>query len=350
MASCFRTPFVIGECTRVPAIHESPLIDPLCFSVPFRRFFKHYHDSSLDVNGIVSLFRDTHRTWLKNISIRNSLINDNGLKVLLRHNLKSLSLWYCDNITRQSYHNLLEHASELEHLELGRNVDMLKHGEPNEKSPFNFQLSLPRLQSLTMIGVVLQPTVGFEHLLGLSHLNLTGCILADFSLLVLTGLPCLHTLILFNVWPLEKEWPYLCQMNRLEFLDISVASPSGHGIYKDPDLMLASLVESLPMLTHLDISGTNLAGRGVAKKQSNGSGRNSDIPGLVSRVERPLEFLGLYNTAHSASRRHDIPALNVSRGRAEVIEFCRSTNNTVNYLRAFRLRARLMRNRSCYRQ
>lgn len=74
--------------------------------------------------------------------------------------------------------------------------------------------------------------------------------------------------------------------------------------------MLATLVESLPLVTHLDISGTNLAGRGVAKKES--SGKSSDIPGLVSRVDRPLEFLGLYNTAHSACRRHDIPALTVS--------------------------------------
>lgn len=37
----------------------------------------------------------------------------------------------------------------------------------------------------------------------------------------------------------------------------------------------------------------------------------SDIPGLVSRANRPLEFLGLYNTAHSACRRHDIPARHV---------------------------------------
>ncbi len=47
----------------------------------------------------------------------------------------------------------------------------------------------------------------------------------------------------------------------------------------------------------LDISGTNLAGRGAFEADC----RNPDavvglcdIPGLVSRVDRPLDFLGLY--------------------------------------------------------
>lgn len=263
------------------------------------------------MNAIINLFRDTSRTWLKHVSIRNSLITNDGLQTLLRHNLVSLSLWYCHNVTLQSYETLLRHGSELQQLELGRNVDLLKHGEPNEKSPFNFQLDLPKLQRLTMMSVVLQASLRFDHLQELSYLNLTCCILEEFRLETLVCLPRLHTLILYNVWPLETQWPAVCSMKQLEYLDISVANSSGYGTYKDPDYLLATLVESLPKLTHLDISGTNLAGRGVANKQSNGYGKNSDIPGLVSRVDKPLEFLGLYNTAYSACRRHDIPALSV---------------------------------------
>lgn len=75
---------------------------------------------------------------------------------------------------------------------------------------------------------------------------------------------------------------------------------------------LATIIESLPMLTHLDISGTNLAGTGVAQFKASDSIRSSDIPGLVSRATNPLQFLGLYNTAHSACRRYDIPAITVS--------------------------------------
>lgn len=37
----------------------------------------------------------------------------------------------------------------------------------------------------------------------------------------------------------------------------------------------------------------------------------SDIPGLKSRVIRPLEFLGLYGTMFGACHRHDIPAKRV---------------------------------------
>lgn len=81
---------------------------------------------------------------------------------------------------------------------------------------------------------------------------------------------------------------------------------------ENPFQTLALIVESLPLLTHLDISGTNLAGTGVAQFKAHDAFRNSDIPGLISRVNNPLQFLGLYNTAHSACRRHDIPAIRVS--------------------------------------
>lgn len=37
-------------------------------------------------------------------------------------------------------------------------------------------------------------------------------------------------------------------------------------------------------------------------------GYETDIPGLISRVQRPFEFLGLYGTHFGACRRHDIPA------------------------------------------
>lgn len=65
------------------------------------------------------------------------------------------------------------------------------------------------------------------------------------------------------------------------------------------------------MLVSLDIGGTNLAGRGVAERPDKlitNCSQLCDIPGLASRVDNPLQFLGLYGTAHGACRRHDIPA------------------------------------------
>lgn len=105
-----------------------------------------------------------------------------------------------------------------------------------------------------MVGVVLQPSLKFAHLVELTYLDLTACILAEFSLEALVSLPKLTSLILFNVWPLEKEFPHLCQMKQLEVLDISVAPPTGHGIYKDPDLVRTqSLVVTVEMIMVFDL-------------------------------------------------------------------------------------------------
>lgn len=54
------------------------------------------------------------------------------------------------------------------------------------------------------------------------------------------------------------------------------------------------------------------AGTGVAQQEAKGGSHSSDIPGLESRVDRPLKFLGLYDTTNSACRRHDIPALSIA--------------------------------------
>lgn len=91
----------------------------------------------------------------------------------------------------------------------------------------------------------------------LTYLDLTACLFADFSLESLVHLPQLQTLILFNVWPLEREIPTICQLKRLQMLDISLSKPMVPS-YLYPNKTLEMIVESLPLLEHLDISGTNL--------------------------------------------------------------------------------------------
>ena len=90
------------------------------------------------------------------------------------------------------------------------------------------------------------------------------------------------------------------------------------GIYTEPNRTLAALVESLPNLTSLDISGTNLGGTGVfeaTKDCDHETMRACDIPGLISRVANPLEFLGLYKACHEACCRKQIPALKVKHSK-----------------------------------
>ena len=86
----------------------------------------------------------------------------------------------------------------------------------------------------------------------------------------------------------------------------------------NPNQVLFNLVSSLVNLEYLDISGTNLCGTGVAQRETSNkpddetSAVACDIPGLKSRVNNPLQFLGLYNAHHEACYRHHIPALKVS--------------------------------------
>lgn len=191
------------------------------------------------------------------MSLRNSTITDDGMKLLLNHKLISLSLWYCDKITHASWQHLIANGGELKNLELGKFVDVLKNHEPNEKTPLDFQLELPKLKRLVLNGVALQSSVSFSHLQELTYLDLTACLFADFSLESLVHLPQLQTLILFNVWPLEREIPTICKLNNLRMLDISLSKPMMPS-YSSPNKTLEFIAESLPFLEHLDISGTNL--------------------------------------------------------------------------------------------
>ena len=115
-----------------------------------------------------------------------------------------------------------------------------------------------------------------------------------------------------DIWSLKKIKTQrnltLKSNSLLRHLDISQYEKK-LGIYDHPNQCLKSLVTSLPDLTSLDISGTNLAGTGSYEDQRV---VKCDIPGLVSRVDNPLEFLGLYKTEHEASMRAHIPAKEIS--------------------------------------
>ena len=72
-------------------------------------------------------------------------------------------MWYCDKITTASWTKLLEHGQELKSLELGKFVDMLKYREPNEKTPIDFHINLPKLRRLILNGVALQSSITFRY-------------------------------------------------------------------------------------------------------------------------------------------------------------------------------------------
>ena len=87
------------------------------------------------------------------------------------------------------------------------------------------------------------------------------------------------------------------------------------------------IVQGLPDHSSLDISGTNLAGNGVfdnsgdaleytvtqsgSEMRERGERLKCDIGGLISRVDNPLNFLGLYKCVYEPNHRTHIPAKQV---------------------------------------
>lgn len=134
----------------------------------------------------------------------------------------------------------------------------------------------------------------------LEYLDLSGCKSIGTGD-VLLNLRNLKTLILYNVPDLDCAVISIAKLSTLRYLDISASSDRcGHG-YKHPEDQLSLLSLGLPNLTHLDISGTNLAGPLC-----------DHITGLSNRYSRPFEFLGLYLTSNEAAYRANIPALRVA--------------------------------------
>lgn len=110
----------------------------------------------------MQLFRNTSQTPLKNVALRNCTITDDGMEILLNHNLTSLSMWYCDSVTTKCWQTLTDRSCNLRVLDLGRYVDIVKHRAPNDKQAFDFQLDLPELRKLRLNAIALQADLKFR--------------------------------------------------------------------------------------------------------------------------------------------------------------------------------------------
>ncbi|XP_067009020.1 protein zer-1 homolog isoform X2 [Anabrus simplex] len=281
----------------------------------------------------VNIFQNPHTTRLRRVRLRNSSITDDGLCTLLGHNLLELDLFNCANITEGSLVHINECGESLLSLSLGSGVHLLPSSlfpedarmqEGDNISGYHrrgYILRTPNLRRLAVRHLYIQGERMYFPLLlrsltNLTHLDLSSCFdLGDLS--YLCELKNLVSLVLFNVQRLQDALESLCKLTKLRHLDISQSSEK-YGTFRNENQTLATLVESLPNLTSLDISGTNLAGTGVAEHSPSSKNENdlsmpqTDIPGLSSRVSNPFEFLGLYGTRYEACRRHDIPARMIS--------------------------------------
>jgi len=280
----------------------------------------------------IHMFRHTRVTRVSLRGQSPGSVSDRGVKYLLRHKLREIDIHNCPQITVQTLNNINKYSENLQCLYIGNSVQILpdylqpegtfsdsdsehEHdGNIYEKQ--GFIIRAPKLRKLCIRDLFVNrgPTF-FELLLHslteLTHLDLSGAYhkegMGDFRWLL--SLPKLVSLTLHNVQGVDNGLVTLCQMNQLLHLDISQCNES-RGQFLNPALFMETLVTSLSKLRSLDISGTNLAGTASDRKLY--TQFMCDIAGLDSRVEKPLDFLGLYKTHNDASSRLHIPALSVS--------------------------------------
>ncbi|KAI5735659.1 hypothetical protein M8J77_021082 [Diaphorina citri] len=334
-----------------------------CEDVKFPReisekFLSMYEKSGgIVIDSFVDTFLTKDITHMKSVKLRNAEVSDSGMQKLLSHHVQELELIKCANVSQASLEVLNMSSDQLYSLSLGPHCSMFPDclesevvvGEKQRADDFmmtDFEINIngratssgsltykqrgyilkaPKLRRFSLIGHTLMSqsicTQLYRDMPHLTHLNLSKCMFLfdnkDLSFLA-EFKDTLVSLVLFNVSIVKDNLDHICSLPLLRRLDISVSSDyPDYGNYSpNPNDMLSYIIFKLPHLVSLDISGTNLAGRGVAEFSSKGSPDvpyvTTDIPGLASRVDRPLEFLGLYGTKHGASHRHDIPALRVA--------------------------------------
>ncbi|XP_032788885.2 protein zer-1 homolog [Daphnia magna] len=270
-------------------------------------------DRDLDAQ-FVSIFEDTSCTRLKRVSLRLCTLKESEAEILFRHELRELELIRMKVSTRVR-RILNEYSQQLISLTVSECIDFFS------QPVTELQITAPKLRKFVLQSVHIDSGHEFFSSLlrgfpNLAYLDLSECnYVGDLSCLL--HCPNLSTLILYNVSGLQDAIEHICKLVSLRHLDISQSSDirgrsnEKNGIYERPNQTLATLVESLPYLKCLDISGTNLAGTGVAEKTPSGN-LATDIPGLRSRISNPLDMLGLYGTSHEACHRHHIPALCVT--------------------------------------
>lgn len=289
-------------------------------------------DVPLD-DAFLKLFGDPQSTRLRRVSVRNcSSVTDDGLLAVLAHRLLELDVSNCPNVTSTTLGNINDNGEELVSLIVGNSVHILPEVlNGDDAAPGcrerGYVINLPNLKRLVIRDWEERLEPDYLSLLfrplsrQLTHLDLSGCLYLGNPIYFL-DMTNLRSLILYSVPNLQDIVPFICQLKSLRHLDISQHGDK-LGVVSNPNQVLATIVNSLPHLSSLDISGTNLAGTGVAesdcdedfkegKKASTTVQPPMDIPGLRTRVSCPLDFLGLLNTTNDACHRHHIPAKRIT--------------------------------------
>ncbi|KAF2353610.1 Armadillo-type fold [Trinorchestia longiramus] len=283
---------------RLPLEISELLLTTMCTHYPSR------------ANGLnLSIFRHPDKCKVRKAILRGSDADDDCVKYFMQHQLTHLDVRDCKNITSASFYTVQEKGYSLQSLAIGKGfLDSV----PEKK----LNLNIPNLRSLVINNTLVSDEVLTNFMTQSKFGNLRS---VDLS-----GTERLNDLAPFVSHPLvnltlhncnaSEDWlmmlPLLTNIRRL---DISRSKNQNIEFYNN-EALLQKIVESLPHLTYLDISGTNLCG--VKKTEMVYAADGSlvgltDIPALRCRVGRPLEVLGLCHTAEEACKWTNLPALKV---------------------------------------
>ncbi|XP_078687533.1 protein zer-1 homolog isoform X1 [Branchiostoma floridae x Branchiostoma belcheri] len=264
------------------------------------------------------VFSDPQQTRLRHVNLHgNEKISNQALSALCNHQLVELDLSCCPNINADCLKHLYQSKYTLLALNISGNMSF---PWPNQ----DIRLDMPRLRVLNIANL---------HGLRLSSLETLAMSLSNLTSLDVSGLNVddlsfltplkdkLSSLVLYNCSLKDQAYQTIMSMKALRHLDVSVP-PDRKTPGKSP--LLSKLVQSLPALTSLDISGTSLgdmdsdsgsedmsdteAGDEESQRQDGGVVRTT-IPGLQG-LRQKLDFLGLVQTG-AAGAEH-IPAHRVA--------------------------------------
>jgi len=304
--------------------------------------FQICHEEHINIDDkFTNIFADSQNSKLRQLTVSDSSVTDNGMRCLLAHNLRKISITNCVHLTTRTFEFINEYSDNLISLSVDNTSqifpDCFSTANPDSEDEFEDEyqgmmgmnnnydkrpfIKMPTLKNLCIKDFyAVQGRNYFDTLCkalpNLSHLDLSGLMSqGPQDLKFLLNCPHLVSLILHNVDEVTAALNTLCQMKKVEHLDISQFEEL-NGDFEQPSEYLEQLILNLPSLKSLDISGTNLAAN-YSNLGGRLDGTQCDIPGLARRIENPLEFLGLYKTHPEAAQRRHIPARVVSGSFSE---------------------------------
>ncbi|XP_017893015.1 protein zer-1 homolog isoform X2 [Ceratina calcarata] len=269
-------------------------------------------------NNFFTIFQDTRYTKLKHVKV-GPLIPDSLFRILTSHKLAKLEFTCCPIIRKSYIENINRNAENLYTLIFRKSVGSIPV-TLTEYYERGYVFKVPNLRILTLEYARICASkykILLNGLTNLTHLDLSYSFdVGTFDFY--TEVPNLISLVLYNVKITSQAEAFvnnICNLKKLRHLDISQIHLQD-GIFTNPTKLLSEIINGLPQLTSLDISGTNLAGTKVddcGNQLSESSERYNntvcDIPGLASRINRPLEFLGLYGVfTDTPCTQNNIPA------------------------------------------